>query len=479
MILTNRGEPVDSSRRAKIGKTRTPDHVRQRVQQLTAREQVRLNRVFNDDDVHRLCDELGIEFRDRCFTPATTLGLFVAQVLSRGDACSTVVARLNRERKRDGLPPMCEDASAYCKARSKLTVKLIDTLSKRVMQIARDKTPAPWKWKGRNVYLVDGLVLRAPDTDANQAVYPQPSSQEPGLGFPQVRVIFTVSLATGCILHYNTGPVEGKRTGELTLFRGKYDDFEPGDILLGDANFESFRDAVLLEQRGVNIVYCINASRKKPFEHPVNETIDDVIMEMKKPRFDGNRFTKEQWESLPETIRYRAIRYRVSGRQDEITIVTTLLDRDKFPAREIADLYGLRWDVEVDIRSYKSSMGMCDLRCQTPENLDREIAVAVLGYNLVRLLMNDTAAVLELHPREISFSHARDVWLTFHDEHETTADLTWMILSTSSHLVRDRPGREEPRAIKRRQTTKYPVLQVPRPSRARQIGTRSNEPPRN
>ncbi len=479
MILTNRGQPVDSSRRAKIGKMRTLEHVRERVQQLKATEQVRLDRVFNDQDVHCLCDELGMEFRDRCFTPATTLGLFVAQVLSRGDACSTVVAKLNRERKRAGLPPMCEDASAYCKARAKLTVELIDTLSKRVMQIARDKTPDPWKWKGRNVYLVDGLVLRAPDTDANQAVYPQPSSQKPGLGFPQVRVIFTASLATGCILHYNTGPVEGKRTGETSLFREKYDDFAPGDIAIGDANFESFQDAVLLERRGVDMVCCINASRKTPFEHQVTETMDDGVVEIKRPKFNGNRFTKEQWESMPETIRYRAIRYRVSGRQDEITIVTTLLDQDEFPAREIADLYGLRWDVEVDIRSYKSSMGMCDLRCQTPENLDREIAVAVLGYNLVRLLMNDTAAVLELHPREISFSHARDVWLTFHDEHETTTDLTWLILSASRHLVRNRPGREEPRAIKRRHTTKYPTLQVPRPSRARQIGTRSNEPPHN
>ena len=157
------------------------------------------------------------------------------------------------------------------------------------------------------------------------------------------------------------------------------------------------------------------------------------------------------------------IRYRVAGCDTPITIVTTLTDRQRFSAADIAELYGLRWDVEVDIRSYKSTMGMCELRCLTPSNLDREIAVAILGYNLVRLLMCDTAAVLEVHPREISFSTARDAWLAFHDELETIDDLVWIIHSTGSHLVRNRPGRNEPRAIKRGHT-KYPKLKEPRPS---------------
>ncbi len=479
MILPNRGELVDSKRRRRIRNGITPERVEKRIDELRGSNQLRLHDVFKDEDVHRLCDKLNIEFRDRCFTPATTLGLFVSQVLSRGDACSTVVAKLNRERKLKGLPPVCEDASAYCKARAKLPVKLIDTLSRRVMRIARNNTPEPWKWKGMNVYLVDGLVLRAPDTAANQEGYPQPSSQEEGLGFPQIRVVVTISLATGCILHYNTGRVEGKRTGEVTLFREKHADFLAGDVVVTDSNLESFHDAVLLKRRGVHMVNCINASRKPPFKHKATEKIDDKIVRLKKPKFAKTRFTRKQWEALPNTISYRVIRYRVRGRKTEITIVTTLLDRRHFSARDIANLYGLRWDVEVDIRSYKSSMGMCELRCQTPDNLDREIAVAVLGYNLVRLLMNDTAAVLKVHPREISFSHARDVWLTYRNELETTKDLTWLILSASSRLVRNRPGREEPRAIKRWNTTKYPKLKIPRPSRARRIGSRSKGPPAN
>lgn len=472
MILPNRGEPVDRERRAKLRKWLNPEVVEQRIVELKSQDQIRLHDVFKDEDVHRLCNEMQVEFRDRSFTPATTLGLFVSQVLSRGNACSTMVTEYNRERKRQGMQPVCEDASAYCKARAKLPVELVDRLSNQVIEIASTKTLCQWKWKGLDVYLVDGFVFRAPDTTANQATYPQPSSQQEGLGFPQVRVVVTTSLATGCIRQYNTGPVEGKRTGEVSLFREKHADFSKGDMVVADSNFESFHDSVLLNRRGVEVVCCINGSRNLPFEGTC-ETIEEKLVTLKKPGFDKTRFTRQQWEALPSSIVYRMIRYRVVGRSTEITIVTTLLDAGRFSARDIAELYGLRWDVEVDIRSCKTTMGMCDLRCQTPENLDREIAVGVLAYNLVRLLMNDTAAVLAVHPREISFSYARDAWRSFSDDLKTCNDLMWIILSASSRLVRDRPNRKEPRAIKKRTTTKYPTLKEPRPSRAR----RAQPPP--
>ena len=467
MILPRRGECVDRKRRALLRGLLTPEFVEQRIVQLQAADEIRLFDLFTDEDVHQLCEELGVEYRERYFPPAVALGLFVSQVLSRQDACSTTVVSFNGARMRRGLPPACTDASAYCKARAKLPVKLIDTLSKRGVQNAHSKTPLKWKWRGLDVYLVDGLVLRAPDTQANQQAYPQPSSQEEGLGFPQVRVVVTTSLATGCIVHYNTGPVEGKRTGEISLFREKHAEFVAGDVIVGDSNLESFHDAVLLNERSVAMVCCINGSRKSPFEG-VCKTLEDKLVTIHKPKFDKTRFTRAQWDSLPETVTYRAIRYRVSGRKSEITIVTTLLDSKLYPAKAVVELYGLRWDVELDIRSYKSTMGTCDLRCLTPGNLDREIAVSVLAYNLVRLLMCDAATVVRhIHPRELSFSLARDVWQEFCDQLATPHGLMSAIVSATSRFVRDRPNREEPRAIKRRCHTKYPKLNKPRPSRAR------------
>ncbi|MDA1051666.1 MAG: IS4 family transposase [Planctomycetota bacterium] len=313
-------------------------------------DQMRRSSLFKDEDVHALCDELELRFRDRDFTPATTLGLFVAQALRRGDACSTVVTQFNRERKRQGLPPVSEDGSAYCKARARLPVKLMDCLGQRVVQLQRDKTCSQWKWRSKDVSFVDGLVLRAHDTAENQEVYPQPAAQQQGLGFPQVRVVATTSLATGCIEHYNTGPVVGKRTGEVSLFREKHSAFVAGDVVVGDSNFESFHDAVLLNRVGADLVFCINGTRNSPFEGECKR-IDDTIVTLPKPKFDATRFTREQWNLLPESIQYRVIRYRTSGRSEVITIVTTLSDHQRFSAEDIAELDGLRWDVETDIRN--------------------------------------------------------------------------------------------------------------------------------
>ena len=459
MILPLRGEKVD---RGRIREVCQPEPLQQRIEDLLGVGQVRLSSVFDEDNIQELCNELGLEYRERVFTPAVTLGLFVSQTLSRDDACSTVVMKFNRERKRQGLPPVSTDASAYCKARSRLPLEMINTLQQRLVDLLEQKTLFEWKWEGQNVYLVDGLVLRAPDTEANQAVYPQTSSQKPGLGFPQVRMIVVTSLATGAIVYYNTAAVAGKQTGEATLFRESHGKFKENSVFVGDSNLESFHDAALIKNCNSDLVFCINASRTEPFDGECI-LLDEEIVTLKKPRFEKSRFEKRDWEALPNFITYRIIRYRVSGRNEVVTVVTTLLDSDRYTAESIAELFGLRWDVEIDICSYKSTMGLGELRGQNPENLDREIAVGVLAHNLVRVVMNDSAEAIEVHPREISFSRGRDAWQNFGDELKTPHDLMWIILSTTSRLVRDRPGREEPRAIKRRQN-KYPLLTKPRPS---------------
>ncbi len=475
MILRERGVADKKAKRRQTLGVLQAEQVRDRIHELKTADQLRLCEVFDDDKIHDLCSELQIVFRERHFTPATTLGLFVSQVLKRNQPCSQVLTEFNLSRKRNGLMPVSEDASAYCRARAKLSLELIECLTTMISDLVCRKTIRDWKWKDRYVYLVDGLVVHAPDTEDNQEAYPQPSSQEDGLGFPQIRMIITTSLATGCALHYNTGKVEGKKTGEVALFREKHGSFAKGDIVLADSNFESFVDSALLKHSGVDVVCCINGSRESPFDGSF-KTIEDVTKTIPKPKYDPNRFTRECWESLPESIKVRIIRYKTRGRNEDVTIVTTLLDRHRYPAKDIAGLYGFRWDVELDIRSIKTSMGMNELRCQTPNNLNREIAVHVLGYNLVRLLMADTAHVLEVHPREVSFSRARDAWLSFADERETSEDIMWIILSAGTKLVRNRPGRDEPREIKRR-NTKYSKLKTPRPSRLRRMSKKQSADP--
>ena len=329
MILPLRGAPVDTNRRAELRAALNPQEVVQRIDKLIDREEVRLTKIFSDDDVHQVCDELEIEFREREFTPAITLGLFVAQHLSRGDACSTVVTKFNRERKRQGQLPYNEDTSAYCKARAKLSVELIDRLGKNIVDLLRTKAKSQWKWHGLNVYLVDGLVFRAPDTQANQEAYPQPSTQKEGLGFPQIHCVVTTCLTTGCVVNYNSAAMKGKLTGKVSLLREKHGDFMSGDVVIADSNFESFYDAVLLNRRGVELVCGIKGCRNSPFEG-VCEVLNEKIITLTKPKNNRNRFTAEQWQQLPESIQYRCIRYRIAGRSEVLTIATTLIGSNDF-----------------------------------------------------------------------------------------------------------------------------------------------------
>jgi hypothetical protein len=443
------------------------NQVEERIATFQTDKKLRLSDIFDDVDVHKLCDELEIKFRERSFTPAVTLGLYISQALNRDEPCAKVLSRFNRERKDAGLEPTSEDASAYCKARGRLSLKLIHRLMEQTCELSRKKVLHDWKWKNRDVYLFDGLTVRAPDTDKNQKIYPQSSSQEEGLGFPLIRIALATSLATGAIMKYAIGPFNGQGNGEISLFRKITGFLKKGDIVMGDSLYDSYRDIASLWLDGIDGVFCIDGTRENPFVGEC-ESIEEVTKVLLKPEFNPSRFTREIWESLPKTLTIRFIRFKVPNRDKPITIVTTLIDTTAYSATTVADLYGYRWDVEGDIRNPKTTLKMSELKCQTPANLEIEIAVYMLAYNLVNLLICDTAEVIEQHPREISFSSARDAWLDFADERETIDDLRWLIVSAASKLVRNRNGRNEPRAIKSRRA-KYPKLSKPRPSKAKKI----------
>jgi len=189
--------------------------------------------------------------------------------------------------------------------------------------------------------------------------------------------------------------------------------------------------------------------------------LEETTKTLKRPDFDPSRFTQAEWEALPETLEVRIIRYQVTGRKDEMTIVTTLIDRDRYPATAVADLYKHRWECELDIRSIKSVMGMTWLSCHTPEMLERELMTYYLAYNLVRVAICDAARIRELKPRELSFKNAKASWLHLGQDGIAVNDFAWLLWSIADAPRRKRPGRQGPRKIKRR-LAKYARLKLPR-----------------
>jgi len=246
------------------------------------------------------------------------------------------------------------------------------------------------------------------------------------------------------VLDLKYGPVEGKKTGEATQFRKMMSTFRRGDIIVADSNFECYRDLATMKRKGVDMVCDKNGTRTSPFTgayQGIQETIK-------------SRFTRAQWEKLPEYLDVRMIRYQVSGRKKEVVIVTTLLDQEKYSAEAIAQLYGYRWHCELDIRSIKSVMGMAELSCHSPEMLERELLAYYLAYNLIRVTMVETGKIVELHPRRLSFKSAKDAWLNLgamtqldggKEIEEVKAieanDYAWLVWSIATSKLRARPGR--------------------------------------
>src|SRR6185437_14523414 len=108
-------------------------------------------------------------------------------------------------------------------------------LCRIVYQVAdgcEDAVPDHWRWKGRRTHLVDGFTVSMPDTVENQDAYPQPNSQEDGLGFPLARAVAMLSLVTGMLSGLAIGPYSGKETGETALFRQLLERLSAGDVVV-------------------------------------------------------------------------------------------------------------------------------------------------------------------------------------------------------------------------------------------------------
>jgi len=166
----------------------------------------------------------------------------LSQVLHTGAlrSCTAAVARVVVLLVVLGKTPCSDNTSAYCRARSKLPVAILRRLTTEVASGCEQRLPKRWLWKGRHVHLVDGTTVGAPDTEANQKEFPQPATQAQDLGFPLIRMVVLLSLATAMVQGLALGPYQGKETGETALLRELFGHLNSGDIVLADRYFCSY-----------------------------------------------------------------------------------------------------------------------------------------------------------------------------------------------------------------------------------------------
>jgi hypothetical protein len=437
---------------------RTSQRIRDQINLLRARSDLAFCDLLDAKLVGEIVEEEGYRYRDRVYTPLVTLWTFLNQVLSLDHCCVKAVACLIAHRTARGQKPCSAETSSYCKARQRLPLGVIARLVRRIASNVGRHIPAAWLWKGREVLLVDGTTVSMPDTPENQRVFPQPRTQATGLGFPIARVVAIISLATGVIRDLAVGPYKGKETGETALLRELLGRFKGGEILLGDRYFASYFGIALLTQIGVDGLFRMHQLRKYDFRRGKRLGISDHIVCWVKPA-RPSWMAPELYERIPETLQIRELRITVDQpgfRVDELVVVTTLLDPLEYSTEDLAKLYFQRWNIELDLRSIKCMMRMDVLRCRTPEMVVKEIWVHSLAYNLIRGVMAAAAAAHEKEPRQISFAGALQTIEAFRGPlgmapPETRRMLVDVMLrAIANHEVGYRPGRVEPRAIKRR-----------------------------
>ncbi|MCP3995652.1 MAG: IS4 family transposase [bacterium] len=400
------------------------------------------------------------EAEDTVYTPAVTLWAFLSQMLHRGEqrSCTAAVARVAVLLVTLGHPRCSGNTGAYCRARAKLPENVLRRLTCDIAESCQQEAPSDWLWHGRHVKLVDGTTASMPDTEANQIEYPQQKGQKPGLGFPITRMVVLLSLATGMLCDMAMGSYQGKETGEPALFRELLDQLAQGDIVLADRYYCSYFMIAMLMELGVDFVVRLHQARTADFRRGRRLGRGDHLVEWKQP-VKPSWMDRETYDRMPESIEVREVLVQVDQpgfRTKSLVVVSSLCDAEEYAAEEIAELYRSRWLVELDIRAIKITLDMDVLRCKTPEMVRREVWTHLLTYNLIRRSILQSAHASGLSPRELSFTAAMQAiaasWAiaALDDSRTLTLLVGAHLANLAGHRVGHRPGRVEPRAVKRR-----------------------------
>jgi hypothetical protein len=414
------------------------------------------------DPILAACREAGHVWRKSTLDPVAILHWFLIQIL-HGNTSLEHVARLAG----GGFT-----GAAYCMARASLPLAVFQSVLREVIKALVPDTHAEGLWRGHRTFLVDGSAFSMPDTPELRERFGQPGAQAPGCGFPVAKILASFHAGTGVLLKVIVSPL---RSHEMASVEGVHAALRRGDILVGDRGLCSFAHLAMLAEKGAHAVFrmhqrqIVDFTPGRPHARPGEKRGSggrprsrwlrglgplDQVVEWLKPEARPEWMTAERHAGLPASLIVRELRYRVARpgfRTRELTLVTTLVDAERYPPEALAGLYGARWRVELNFRHLKTTMKMDVLKCKTVAGVLKELAVYAIVYNLVRVAMVEASRRQRVDVERISFVDA----------------LRWLAAARAGddppRLVTnpERPGRIEPRVRKRR-PKQYPLMREPR-----------------
>ena len=421
----------------------------------------------------------GANSRKRIFTPAITFWAFLSQVLVPGSSCRKALANVQTLFAARGLElPSCE-TKAYCNARKRLPVRMLQRILDHVVRCLRAGIQG-----GARTLVVDGSTLKMPDTATNQAKYPQ-HMQKPGCGFPMMKLVGLFCLDSGAWIataksHY--------RVHESRLLARLLRRFRPGDTLVADRAYCSYWMAATLMARGVDFVMRNHQHRKADFRKGKRLGKGDHCIVWEKPRTRPSWMSKIEYDALPDHLVVRETRLprpKVKGyRTGEIVVVSSFIVPEEKSIEELGEYFLKRWRVELFFEDIKTSQQMEMLRTKCPPMICRELLMHMIAYNLIRAvaLRSSPHAEGRLDQKQIlervSYKGTADrlaawswaIWAAPSGK-KAQALVNHLHETIAEDLVPERPGRREPRVLKRRPKN-YQYMTKPR-HRMREIPHRN------
>jgi len=441
-----------------------------------------LSDVVDDEVFHEAFDLFDVEFscdEDAVYTPALVLWALVSQALFKDEqrSCNAAVTRIAAWWAAQGRVVDDTNSGAYCRARKKIPDELVAHLTRTIAERAEcsselaeplDDEQAVETLTPRaiaevksepiagRVLMVDGFTVDAADTPENQEEYPQNPSQADGLGFPILRCVSLISMATGMLVDLAIAPYCGKETGETALLRQMIDSLDPGDVLVADSYYCTYWLLAMCQARGVQVVM---KNHHKRDDHP--EDAVRICKGQRKvvwPRPQRPEWmSQEQYALMPNQVELRLVDINVDEpgfRTEAFTIATTIIEHRVYTATWIGSVYQSRWLVELDIRSIKCSLGMEILRAKTPPMVRTELWSCLLAYNLTRMKMLQSGLGSSRDVRSMSFTRCMVLlgtsWLLCGARGVSDSLAKLGKTHPLDELVGHREGRMEPRANKRR-----------------------------
>ncbi|HEY9880894.1 MAG TPA: IS4 family transposase [Leptolyngbyaceae cyanobacterium] len=301
-----------------------------------------------------------------------------------------------------GHRPPSMRTGAYARARQRLPEKVVQRLFEQTGAALSAKAQAQHLWLGHVVKVLDGSTVLMSDTAANQAAYPQHPNQRPGCGFPIAQVVGMFCLATGAAIGVQ---IAAWKTSEIALARAWYSTLQPNDVVLADRAYGSYVDLVLVQQRRADGVFRLRQARRTDFAQAQSLGKQDYLVSWSRPQSRPKTMTPAHFDTLPDTLLVRVVFFSVERpgwRAQTITLVTTLRDPNTYSKTQLAALYGLRWQVEVNLKHLKTTLTMDMLKARSPAMVRKEIWVHLMAYNLLRDLMWQAATDPQQDPLRLS-----------------------------------------------------------------------------